>query len=153
MPELTDTGFPCGSDSKESTCDKRDVSLIPGSGRSPGEGNGYPLQCPCLENPMERGAWRAAVSPWGREEWDTPKQLNSSSSGLVTEVALLAATAAKSLQSCPTLCDPMDSSPPGSSVHRILQARTLEWVAFPSPSWHLWETELVQLSPFPITWP
>ena len=36
---------------------------------------------------------------------------------------------AKSLQSCPTLCDPMDSSPPGSSVHRILQARILEWVA------------------------
>ena len=39
------------------------------------------------------------------------------------------AAAAKSLQSCPTLCDPMDSSPPGSSVHRILQARTLEWAA------------------------
>ena len=37
--------------------------------------------------------------------------------------------AAKSLQSRPTLCDPMASSPPGSSVHRILQARTLEWVA------------------------
>ena len=37
---------------------------------------------------------------------------------------------AKSLQSCPTLCDPMDSSPPGSSVHRILQARILEWVSF-----------------------
>ena len=36
---------------------------------------------------------------------------------------------AKSLQLCPTLCDPMDSSPPGSSVHRILQARILEWVA------------------------
>ena len=36
---------------------------------------------------------------------------------------------AKSLQSCPTLCDPMDSSPPGSSVHRILEARILEWVA------------------------
>ena len=36
---------------------------------------------------------------------------------------------AKSLQSCPTLCDPMDSSPPGSSVHGILQARILEWVA------------------------
>jgi len=33
--------------------------LIPGSGRSPGEGNGYPLQCPCLENPMDRGAWQA----------------------------------------------------------------------------------------------
>ena len=37
--------------------------------------------------------------------------------------------AAKSLQSCPTLCDPVDSSPPGSCVHGILQARTLEWVA------------------------
>ena len=40
-----------------------------------------------------------------------------------------AAAAAKSLQSCPTLCDPMDSSPPGSPVPGILQARTLEWVA------------------------
>ena len=43
------------------------------------------------------------------------------------------ATAAKSLQSCPTLCDPIDGSPPGSPVPGILQARTLEWVAFPSP--------------------
>ena len=41
----------------------------------------------------------------------------------------LAAAAAKSLQSCPTLCDPIDSSPPGSAVPGILQARTLEWVA------------------------
>ena len=40
-----------------------------------------------------------------------------------------AAAAAKSLQSCPTLCDPVDSSPPGSSVPGILQARILEWVA------------------------
>ena len=40
-----------------------------------------------------------------------------------------AATAAKSLQSCPTLCDPTDGSPPGSAVPGILQARTLEWVA------------------------
>ena len=40
-----------------------------------------------------------------------------------------AAAAAKSLQSYPTLCDPIDGSPPGSSVHGILQARTLEWVA------------------------
>ena len=41
--------------------DARDVGLIPGLGRSPGEGNGYPLQCSCLENPMGRGAWRATV--------------------------------------------------------------------------------------------
>ena len=40
-----------------------------------------------------------------------------------------AAAAAKSFQSCPTLCDPMDGSPPGSPVPQILQARTLEWVA------------------------
>ena len=44
-------------------------------------------------------------------------------------VAAAAAAAAKSLQSCPTLCDPMDSSPPGSAIPGILQARTLEWVA------------------------
>ena len=42
---------------------------------------------------------------------------------------MTAAAAAKSLQSCPTLCDPIDGSPPGSSVPGILQARTLEWVA------------------------
>ena len=42
---------------------------------------------------------------------------------------ILAAAAAKSLQSCPTLCDPIDGSPPGSAVPGILQARTLEWVA------------------------
>ena len=39
----------------------RDVGLIPGSGRSPGEGNGNPLQCVCLENSMDRGAWQAVV--------------------------------------------------------------------------------------------
>ena len=44
-----------------------------------------------------------------------------------------AAAAAKSLQSCPTLSDPIDGSPPGSPVPGILKARTLEWVAFPSP--------------------
>ena len=45
-----------------------------------------------------------------------------------------AAAAAESLQSCPTLCDPIDSSPPGSPVPGILQARTLEWVAIPFSS-------------------
>jgi len=44
-------------------------------------------------------------------------------------LSLAAAAAAKSLQSCPTLCDPIDGSPPGSPVPGILQARTLEWVA------------------------
>ena len=47
----------------------------------------------------------------------------------LTIPAAAAAAAAKSLQSCPTLCDPIDGSPPGSPVPGILQARTLEWVA------------------------
>ena len=46
-------GFPAGSDSKESACSAGDLGSIPGSGRSPGEGNGNPLQYSCLENPME----------------------------------------------------------------------------------------------------
>ena len=46
---------------------------------------------------------------------------------------MCACMSAKSPQSCPTLCDPMDYSPPGSSVHGILQARILEWVAVPPP--------------------
>ena len=48
---------------------------------------------------------------------------------IIILVAAAAAAAAKSLQSCPTLCDPIDGSPPGSPVPGILQARTLEWVA------------------------
>ena len=54
-------GFPGGLDGKESACNAGDLGSIPGSGRSPGEGNGYPLQYSCLENPMDRGAWRATV--------------------------------------------------------------------------------------------
>ena len=53
--------FPGGSVGKESACSAADPGLIPGSGRSPGEGNGNPLQYSCLENPMDGGAWRATV--------------------------------------------------------------------------------------------
>ena len=49
----------------------RDLGLIPGLGRSPGEGNGNPLQYSCLENSMDRGAGPVTVSPWGSKEWDT----------------------------------------------------------------------------------
>ena len=48
--------FPGGSDSKASACNAGDLGLIPGSRRSPGEGNGNPLQYSCLENPMDGGA-------------------------------------------------------------------------------------------------
>ena len=50
-----------GPDGKESACSAGDLGSIPGSVRSPGEGNGNPLQYSCLENPMDRGAWRATV--------------------------------------------------------------------------------------------
>ena len=54
-------GFPGGSDDKESACNAGDLGSIPGSGRSPGEGNGYWLQYSCLENCMDRGACQATV--------------------------------------------------------------------------------------------
>ena len=53
--------FPSGSVGKESACNAGDLDSIPASGRSAGEGNGYPLQSSCLENPMDRGTWRAIV--------------------------------------------------------------------------------------------
>ena len=55
------TGFPDGSDGKESACSVGDLGLIPGSERPPGEGNSNPLQCSCLENLMDRGASQATV--------------------------------------------------------------------------------------------
>ena len=54
-------GFPGSSDSKQSVCDAGDLGSIPGSGRSPGEGNGYPFQYFCLEKSMDRGGWWATV--------------------------------------------------------------------------------------------
>ena len=54
-------GFPGGSDGKESACNAGDPGLIPGWRRSPGGGDGYPLQYSCLEISMDRGAWRATV--------------------------------------------------------------------------------------------
>ena len=61
-------GFPGGSDGKASAYNVGDPGLIPGSVRSPGEGNSNPFQHSCLENPMDRRAW---WGPWGRKESDT----------------------------------------------------------------------------------
>ena len=58
-----------------SAVDMEDKSSIPGSGRSPGEGNGNPLQYSCLEESMDRGAWRALMGPQSRKESDTTEQL------------------------------------------------------------------------------
>ena len=58
---LQNLGFPGGSEVKVSACNAGHLSSIPGSGRSPGEGNGNPLQYSCLENPMDGGAWWTTV--------------------------------------------------------------------------------------------
>ena len=101
--------------------DIKNAGSISGLERSPEVGNGNVLQYSCLENSMDRGAWKATVQ--GVTMSCKPmKQLSTQNSST-------AAAAAKSLQSCLTLCDPIDGSPPGSPVPGILQARTLEWVA------------------------
>ena len=80
-------------------------------------------------------------STWATRE--APKLLRS---GPKSSAAAAAAAAAKSLQSCPTLCNPMDGSPPGSPVPGILQARTLEWVAISfSHAWK-WKGKVKSLS-------
>ena len=123
-----------------------DLGLIPGSGRSSGEENGNPLLCSCLENPMDRGAWWATVHwvPKSRTRlsdftftfhfWDI-FGLSTSDCLRVQRIDWLLAHESERevAQSCPTLWDPVDCSPPCSSVHGIFQARVLEWVAISSP--------------------
>ena len=60
-PPTAQRGFPGGSEVKVPACNVGDLGSIPGSGRSPGEGNGNPLQYSCLESPTDRGAWWATV--------------------------------------------------------------------------------------------
>ena len=141
---------PSGSDGKEPACSAGDPGSIPGLGRSPGGGNGNPLQYSYLDRGESHGQRSLmGYSPWDHKESDTTEQLTLSllmemqtekrlmdtggwvegEHGMNEETSIYTAAAAKSLQSCPTLCDPIDSSPPGSPVPGIPQARTLEWVA------------------------
>ena len=59
-----------------------DTGSVPGLGRSPGEGNGNPLQYSCLENLMDREAWQAIYSPWGHKELDMTEQLSKYSTSI-----------------------------------------------------------------------
>ena len=68
-------GFYGSSDGKESACNAGDLGSIPGLGRSPGEGNGNPLQYACLENPMDGQSWLGTVHGVAKE-WDTTYGLN-----------------------------------------------------------------------------
>ena len=73
-------GFPGGSVGKESAYNVGDLGSIPGLGRSPREGNSYPLQCSCLENPSDRGAWWAAVYGVAQSRTQLKQLISSSSS-------------------------------------------------------------------------
>ena len=79
--------------------------------------------------------------PWRRQRLPTPVFWPGEFHGLYSPAA-----AAKSLQSCPTLCDPIDGSPPGSPVPGILQARTLEWVAISFSNAGKWKVKVKLLS-------
>ena len=68
-------GLPQRLRGKESTCNSGDLGSIPGSGSSPGEGNGNPLQYSCLENPIDKGAWEG-YGPWGGKKIDTTDRLS-----------------------------------------------------------------------------
>ena len=71
MGQKLKKGFSGDSGGKESTCNAGDLGSVAGSGRSPGEGNGNPLQYSYLENPMDRGAWRATVHMVTKESYLT----------------------------------------------------------------------------------
>ena len=103
------------------------MGLIPGLGRSPGEEHGNPLQYTCLENPPDREAWWAAVHGVTKES-DTTEQLNNNNNNdkMVRTCRSEMMSESEVTQSCLTLCDPVDYSLAGSSVHGILQARILE---------------------------
>ena len=126
-PEINTTvnqlcSFPVGSVVMNLPVNAGDTGSIPGSRKSPGEGNGYPLQYTWLENATDRGAWQTTVHRVAKESNTTATKQQHK---WTMKVKVLV------VQSCPTLCNPMNCSPPGPSVHGILQARILEWVAIP----------------------
>ena len=69
-------GFPGGSEVKVSACNAGDLGSVPGSQRSPGEGNGNPLQYSCLENPMDGGVWWATIPEVAKSRTRLSERLN-----------------------------------------------------------------------------
>ena len=86
------------------------------------------------------------VNPKGNQPWIFTGRTDAKAEALMHWPPDAAAAAAKLLQSCPTLCDPIDGSPPGSSVPGILQARTLEWVSISSSNAWKWKVKVKSLS-------
>ena len=104
------------------------------------QGNGHPLQCSWLENPRDGGAWWAVVSSVRSSRLTCLVPCNTFSERET------AAAAARSLQLCPNLCDPIDSSPAGSPIPGILQPRTPEWVAISFSNAWKWKVKVKLLS-------
>ena len=102
--------------SKESASNAGDPGSIPGLGRSPGEGNGNPFQCSCLENPTDRGAWRAIVHGVAESQIQL-KQLSTHTHTFIY---------GHESESCSVVSDSL----PPHGRHGILQARILEWIVF-----------------------
>ena len=87
LPTIVFFGLPGGSYGKESTCNVGDLGSIPGLGRSPGEGNGNPLQYSCLEHPHGQRSL-VSYSPWGYKESDMTEQHNVQHSTMCRESIL-----------------------------------------------------------------
>ena len=136
----TPRGFPGGS------VNIGGAGSMAGSRRSPGEGNGNPLQYSCLGNPMDKGPcccccccqvasivsdsvrphrWQPTRLP---RHWDSPGKNTGVGCHFLLQ-CMKVKSESEVAQSCPTLCYPIDGSPPGSAIPGILQERTLEWVA------------------------
>ena len=120
-------GFSGGSDSKESVCNAENLSSIPGLRRSPGGGRGNSLQYSCQENPHGQRSPVGVAEPL--RKWRDTTRGSETLRRTRREVAWRQGKESEVAQLCPTLYDPMDCSPPGSSIHGIFQARVLEWVA------------------------
>ena len=119
------SGFPYGSAGKESARNSGDLGSIPGLGRSPGEGKGYPLQYSGLENSMDclvhavTNSW-TQLSDFHLSLTPTSMLIFGSKDALVSQPSIHPCSVS---QLCPILCDPMDCSPPDSFIHGIFQAR------------------------------
>ena len=151
---ITLRGLPGGSGVKNPPANAGDVGLIPGSGRSPGEGNGHPVQCSGLENPMDRGAWQVTVhgvakSQTGLSDWahaharthlshrrkatgDTHRETETTWEGFSGRHPLAGHplwVLKREVDEC-CVWESCSVMPDSLRLHGMLQARILEWVAF-----------------------
>ena len=130
-------GYPFSSVGKESACNAGDLGLIPGLGRSPGEGNGNPLQycccCCCLvASVVSDSVWTHRQQPTRLPcPWDSPGKNTGVGCHFILQ-CMKGKSESEVAQSCPTLSDPMDCSLPGSSVYGF--SRQGYWRGVPLPS-------------------